>query len=68
MAAIQMGITNEDIHTIYIEFLYSVDFIDPTYYNHFCGLKKVCIHLKGSVNINHFYVLVSHFPYSCMHV
>lgn len=63
-----MGIINEDIYIIYIEFLYFVDFIDLIYYNYFCGFKKVCIYLKGFVNINYFYVLVFYFFYFCMYV
>lgn len=29
------SVTNEDIHTIYVKSLYSVDFIGPTYFTNF---------------------------------
>lgn len=66
MTAIQLGVTIEDIHTIYIELVDLVDFIDPTYLNNFCGLKNFCIHLKRSVNIKPFYVLLSICMYKCV--
>jgi len=66
MTTIQLGVAIENIHTIYIEFLDLVDFIDPTYFNNFCGPKIFCIHLKCSVNIKPFYVLLSVCMYKCM--
>lgn len=65
MITIQLGFNYEDIPTIYIAFLWSLDFIDPTYFN---GLKKHRIHLSVSVNIRHCYVLASLFTCFYMHV
>lgn len=66
MTTIQSSVTTEDMHTIYTEFLNLVDFIDPTYFNHSCALKNVCIHSMCSVNIKPFYVLLSVCMYKCM--